>query len=118
MSSDSVFEGGPRRGVGRTEQQLVAELEHLRLSRNRYGCEDEWRYGRERQRVERLELALEKAREDVSKLSSQVAELKQENCSLKMDNERIQFNSQGAWSIIRSEWRRRDDEQARRERRK
>ena len=118
MSSDSVFEGGPRRGVGRTEQQLVAELEHLRLSRNRYGCEDEWRYGRERQRVERLELALEKAREDVSKLSSQVAELKRENCSLKMDNERIQFNSQEAWSIIRSEWRRRDDEQARRERRK
>jgi hypothetical protein len=113
MSSDSVFEGRSR-----TEQQLVAELEHLRMSRSRYECEGEWRYGRERQRMERLELALEKAREEVNKLNSQVADLKKENCSLKLDNERIRFNSQEAWSIIREEWRRRDDDQARRERRK
>ena len=114
FSSDSVFEGGSR-GRGQSQVDLMVELEELRRAR-RMELEDDRRQERERQRADKLEAALEKARDEVGRLNTQVADLKKELCSLRLDNERINFNNQEAWGIIRSEWRRRDEEQARRER--
>ncbi len=120
MSSDSVFDHKLTNIHRRTQsdRQLSYELEEMRISRSRMELDNERRYGQERQRQEKLELALDKARDEVSRLSTQVADLKRENHNLRMDNERVQFNNQEAWNIIKSDWRRRDEEQARREKKK
>ena len=116
--TDSVFESeGPSVRRKESTDQLARELEEMRIARSRFELDDERRYGRERQRVEKLESSLEKARDEVIRLSTQLAEVKRENCNLRLDNDRVQHNNQEAWNIIRAEWRRRDDEQARRERR-
>jgi hypothetical protein len=109
VSTDSVFAGGSRMERPHSEQ-LVAELESLRLSRCRMEREGDRRVERERERAERLEAALEKTR-------SELAELKRDHHNLKLDNERLLYNHNEAWSIIRAEWKKRDLEQERRERR-
>ena len=110
VSTDSVFADNSEAGTHHGGQ-LVAELEALRLSRSRMERDGERRVDRERERNGRLEAALERTR-------NELAELKRDYHNLKLDNERLHFNHQEAWTIIRSEWKRRDDEQERRERKK
>ena len=111
-SSDSVFMGSESRWPDNNLRQLEIELEDLRISKNRMEVETERRMGRERDRSDRLDHALERARAELVTINDRFTELKRENSSLKMELERAQNNSAEAWQIIKMEWRRRDEENA------
>ncbi len=112
-ASDSVFMNNHEsRWPDRTTRQLEMELENLRVSKDRMEVETERRMGRERDRCERLDHALERARAELVSINDRYTELKRENSSLRMELERSQNNSAEAWQIIKMEWRRRDEENA------